>query len=92
MDTLPESPLEKQLADVLLPLLNLTQLSVHDNFFALGGDSFIATRFTSELRRRHNIDLPLWQVFNLQTIARMAQQLQSTPAEEAEMIFEEGSL
>ncbi|ERT15075.1 non-ribosomal peptide synthetase [Photorhabdus temperata] len=92
MDTLPESPLEKQLADVLLPLLNLTQLSVHDNFFALGGDSFIATRFTSELRQRHNIDLPLWQVFNLQTIARMAQQLQSAPAEEAEMIFEEGSL
>jgi len=41
---------EKQLLSIWKDLLKINQLSVHDNFFAVGGDSIIAIQIISKMR------------------------------------------
>ncbi|CDM88840.1 non-ribosomal peptide synthetase [Xenorhabdus bovienii] len=90
--TRPLTEAEQLLCDQLKLLLDIPHINFHDNFFAIGGDSFIATRLTSALRRHHGIELPLWKIFSLQTISHIAQTIESTFMDEADIQFEEGSL
>ncbi|MBI6549623.1 hypothetical protein H8A87_13080 [Xenorhabdus sp. VLS] len=88
----PSTETELLLCDQLKSLLNIPHINLHDNFFAIGGDSFIATRLTSALRRNHGIELPLWKIFSLQTISHIAQAIESMFMDETDIQFEEGSL
>ena len=69
-----------------------TPISASDNFFALGGDSFVAIQLASLLQQQHGITLPLHAVFNLQTISRIALALGTSEKESNEVDFEEGTL
>ena len=69
-----------------------TPISASDNFFALGGDSFVAIQLASTLQQQHGITLPLHAVFNLQTISRIALALETSEKESNEVDFEEGTL
>ncbi|MBT7410912.1 MAG: AMP-binding protein, partial [Methylococcales bacterium] len=54
-------------------LLNTDQeISIHQNFFELGGDSLIATRTATSIRQKFQIDLPLNQFFAHPNIAELA--------------------
>ncbi|WP_337459492.1 phosphopantetheine-binding protein, partial [Yersinia pestis] len=70
--TQPMTAMEQLLCEQLQLLLNVVSIQSHDNFFALGGDSFIAIRLTSVLRRNYGVELPLWKIFSVQTIAQIA--------------------
>ncbi|MDC5822329.1 amino acid adenylation domain-containing protein [Vibrio europaeus] len=65
----PQTEREKQLAQVWEQLLDLDKVGVHDNFFALGGHSLIATKMSGLLRHQFNIELPVAAVFTHPTIA-----------------------
>jgi amino acid adenylation domain-containing protein len=68
----PENELEEELAEIWAELLELEQISRQHNFFALGGDSLLATRLVEVIRQRWSVDLPLRKFFVAPTIAGIA--------------------
>lgn len=71
----PRDPTERTLAKIWSALLKLDKVGVHDDFFALGGHSLIATRLVSQLRKEFGLELPLRAIFENTTIERLALQL-----------------
>ncbi|MGI9289739.1 MAG: condensation domain-containing protein, partial [Gammaproteobacteria bacterium] len=67
----PQTPTEVVLGDIWAELLNLDKVGVHDNFFALGGDSILSIRIISRAAQ-NGVHLTTKQVFKHQTIAALA--------------------
>ncbi|TMR89702.1 non-ribosomal peptide synthetase, partial [Nonomuraea basaltis] len=69
--TAPRTPREAHLARIWGEVLGRERIGVHDNFFALGGDSI---RFVAVLAqsRAHGLDFTFEQLFENPTIARLA--------------------
>lgn len=67
----PRTTVESQLADIWAHTLGLAQVGVHDNFFALGGDSILSIQIVT---RANQVGLRLTtrQMFQYQTIAELA--------------------
>jgi acyl carrier protein len=59
----PQSPLEKDLAQLWSDTLQVQPIGIHDNFFALGGDSLQATRLITRIQENYLIDTPLLASF-----------------------------
>ncbi|NJO94018.1 MAG: amino acid adenylation domain-containing protein [Hydrococcus sp. RM1_1_31] len=68
----PRSPLEEAIAKIWCQLLNIERVSIHDNFFDLGGHSLIATQVVSRLRDTFDVEIPLRSIFESPTIAELA--------------------
>ncbi|MBD2208746.1 amino acid adenylation domain-containing protein [Nostoc linckia FACHB-104] len=69
---LPRTDTEKAIADLFSSLLNVEKVSIHDNFFDLGGHSLIATQLISRLRETLQIELPLRVLFEFPSIVELA--------------------
>jgi aryl carrier-like protein len=67
----PRNETEAVLAEVWAEVLRRERVGVLDNFFALGGDSILAIKLVSRLRKR-GYDLPPREIFLHQTIAAQA--------------------
>jgi amino acid adenylation domain-containing protein len=68
----PRTPTERAVAQVWAGVLGLEQVGVHDDFFALGGHSFAATRAVGRLREALSRDLPLRLLFERPVLADFA--------------------
>ena len=68
----PETPVEKELAQIWAEVLLLNQVGIRDNFFDLGGHSLAATRVISQVIKHFQVDLPLKSLFESPTVAEMA--------------------
>jgi amino acid adenylation domain-containing protein/non-ribosomal peptide synthase protein (TIGR01720 family) len=66
------TPVEEMLTDIWSDVLGVEQISVHADFFDLGGHSLMATQVISRVRNTYNIELPLRRLFDTPTIARFA--------------------
>lgn len=73
----PQGDLEIQLAIEWQHLFKLDHVSRHDDFFALGGQSLLATQLVGRLQQRHQIHLPLQAVFDAPTLCDMAARCQA---------------
>ena len=71
----PRSPSEDMLASIWCELLQLDQVSVHDNFFDLGGHSLSATRVISGVKSQVGTRISLLYFFEHPTIAELAEYL-----------------
>ncbi|AXE88333.1 Gramicidin S synthase 2 [Streptomyces sp. Go-475] len=69
--TAPRTGLERTLADAWAQVLGLAEVGVHDNFFALGGDSLLAIRAVARCRRA-GVRLTVRQLLSEQTVAALA--------------------
>jgi non-ribosomal peptide synthase protein (TIGR01720 family) len=67
----PRTATERQLASIWCDVLGLDAVSVHDDFFALGGDSLLSIRVLSRAGR-HGLRIDPEQFFANPTIAAMA--------------------
>ncbi|OYV15455.1 MAG: Amino acid adenylation domain protein, partial [Methylococcaceae bacterium NSP1-2] len=67
----PQTTIEKTLVSVWQDLLNLQQVGINDNFFALGGDSILSIQVVSRARQLGILITPK-QLFQHQTIAALA--------------------
>lgn len=79
LDEQPLSEGEQLIAELWQQLLNVPSVSRHDNFFRLGGDSLLATRFLEMLRTRLGVEIPMGQLFGAATLLEVAQTLECQP-------------
>ncbi|MGW2231573.1 amino acid adenylation domain-containing protein, partial [Streptomyces formicae] len=73
----PRTPEEKVLADLFAELLGLPAVSVHDDFFRLGGHSFLATRLVRRVQSDLGVEISVRTVFEASTPAGLARELGS---------------
>ncbi len=69
--------LEEKLASIWKELLHLDRIGLTDNFFSLGGHSLIAIRLVSQIHKKFNIEISIWEVFQHATISALAMLLRS---------------
>jgi acyl-coenzyme A synthetase/AMP-(fatty) acid ligase len=74
----PESDLEKTLAAIWQQAFNLERVSIHSNFFDLGGNSLLLARVHSKLRAALNRDVQIIDLFKHSTIHSLAKYLSET--------------
>jgi amino acid adenylation domain-containing protein/thioester reductase-like protein len=71
----PRHPSEEILAGIWAKLLGLVQeqISIRDDFFALGGHSLLTVRLVAEIEKRFGLRLPLITIFQGRTIEALAE-------------------
>ncbi|MFB8237929.1 non-ribosomal peptide synthase/polyketide synthase [Kitasatospora purpeofusca] len=69
------NPREEQLLGLFAALLDRPDMGIDDSFFALGGDSLLATRLVSRIRAAFGVEVPIHLVFDAPTVAALGERL-----------------
>jgi amino acid adenylation domain-containing protein len=93
----PRTMTEEMLAKLWGSVLGRERVSIHSNFFELGGDSLLATKLAFQVRKVFEIELPLTTLFRHPTVAdlalfveeELAAQMDELSEEEAERLLED---
>jgi FkbM family methyltransferase len=75
----PGTEMEIMLASLWSEVLKVERVGIHDNFFDLGGHSFLAIKAHYRLSQQMKTDIPLLKVFEHPTIHSLAQFLSESP-------------
>jgi phthiocerol/phenolphthiocerol synthesis type-I polyketide synthase E len=81
---LPESELEKAIAEVWQTLLGMDAIGIDDNLFELGGDSLLGIQLLSRVRAGFAVDLHPADFFRSPTIAGLAALVETKLIDEIE--------
>src|SRR5262249_22295906 len=68
----PRTPIEEIVGNIWCEVLAHSQVGIHDDFFALGGQSLQVMRIASRVKKLLQVDIPLSHLFKALTIAEMA--------------------
>lgn len=75
---------ERTLREIYESMLGYDKVGLHDDFFALGGDSLMAVRVLARINREFSIDLPLDVFFESEfTVAALAERVERSIAASA---------
>ncbi|MGH9932780.1 MAG: non-ribosomal peptide synthetase [Pyrinomonadaceae bacterium] len=85
----PRTPVEERLAVMLSSLLRLEQVSVHDNFFMLGGHSLLGTQLISQIRGAFGVELALRTLFESPTIEQLSLEVERLVMAQVEALNED---
>jgi amino acid adenylation domain-containing protein len=77
----PKSDIEKNIARIWKRLLGMDRVSIHDNFFDLGGNSLSMLRLNTRLKRVFKRDIPIVTLFNHPTISSLARYIRGEEKE-----------
>ena len=69
----PRTPLEREIASIWEAVLGIARVGVHDDFFVLAGHSLAAMRVVARLTHRFGVDVPVWALFEVPTVAGLAE-------------------
>lgn len=69
----PTSDLEHKISTIFKSVLNYDKVSIHDNFFEMGGNSLKAQKTIAELKQRFGLELPILKLYQFPTISLVAQ-------------------
>ena len=72
----PRTHLEKVLAKIWAAVLDVERVGIYDNFFALGGDSLLATHVLAQIYDIVHSDVEVSLIFEAPTVAEMAHHLE----------------
>ncbi|WP_141717962.1 non-ribosomal peptide synthase/polyketide synthase, partial [Nocardia altamirensis] len=73
----PTTPTEEVVAGVFADVLGVDRVGLDDDFFALGGNSLIATRVTARLGAALDVDVSVRALFDASTVETLAARLAS---------------
>jgi natural product biosynthesis luciferase-like monooxygenase protein/amino acid adenylation domain-containing protein len=73
--TAPSNDMERQIAGVWQEILRVPHVGATDNFFDLGGNSFLAVRVHTKLRSELKVNMPLTTLFRFPTVGALAAHL-----------------
>jgi acyl carrier protein len=71
--TEPQTPTEKELAQIWMGVLELEKVGINESFFAIGGHSLMAMQLVSRVRMRFGVELALYDFFAAPTIQKLAE-------------------
>ncbi|MBD2741503.1 non-ribosomal peptide synthetase [Coleofasciculus sp. FACHB-1120] len=71
----PRNPTESTLAKIWAEVLNIKRVSIHDNFFDLGGNSLLSITLIEQIHKQFERELPLSTLFLSPTIEGLANTL-----------------
>ena len=77
-----KDPLQFILVNIWKKLLNLEQVSIHEDFFALGGNSILGMKLILEMRKTFNQTLSINNIFKNLTIETLSQLIRENIANE----------
>jgi acyl-CoA synthetase (AMP-forming)/AMP-acid ligase II len=72
----PRTPLEKALAEHWAEILQVEQIGIHDDFFASGGDSLLATLVLVHVYEVTKVEFDVSRFFEAPTVAEVAHHLE----------------
>lgn len=72
----PVTEIETFLAGIWKSLLNIKRVGVYDNFFAIGGDSFLANRMHAKIEEKYPDYVTIVDIFTYPTIAKLSEYVQ----------------
>ena len=78
--TKPRNDTERLVMGIWSEVLGLEQISVHDDYFALGGSSILAVRLFSRIDAELGVSLPLRTLLDTPTVAGIAEAITGTAA------------
>ncbi|HYX24784.1 MAG TPA: amino acid adenylation domain-containing protein, partial [Thermoanaerobaculia bacterium] len=73
----PRTPVEEILCALWSEVLGVDRVGIHDDFFALGGHSLIATRVAARLNKGLGVDLPVRTLFRATTVEDLSREVES---------------
>ena len=76
----PKREIERSVEAIFREVLECGPLSIHDNFFALGGDSLKGIRVVARINADHGLQLPAVSLFRHPSIAEMALSIERSAA------------
>lgn len=85
----PESKEEEILCDLYAEVLQTSLVGLDDDFFALGGDSLLATRLIGRIRSATGVNLSIRSLFEFPRVCELAQRLERQQKEERALVSEE---
>lgn len=68
----PRNPIESLLVNIWAEVLGIAKISVHDDFFALGGSSLLVTRVITKIREHYQLSIPVRDFFANPTVESIA--------------------
>ncbi|WP_425470958.1 condensation domain-containing protein [Streptomyces armeniacus] len=72
----PRTPQEEALCELFAEVLEVERIGIDDDFFALGGNSLLATRLASRIRKVLGVHVAIGTVFQHRDIAGLSRTLQ----------------
>ena len=73
----PQTLVEKRLAGILVPLLQVERVSAKDNFFLLGGHSLLGTQLITKIKESFDVELSLLSLFDHPTLEGMSVEVEN---------------
>jgi len=68
--------IEEKRVKIWAEVLRVERVGLHDNFLQLGGHSLLATQIVSHINEELSVDLPLYCLFEIPTVAQLAVQVE----------------
>ncbi|MEH2391354.1 MAG: amino acid adenylation domain-containing protein [Nostoc sp.] len=73
----PRTPIEQQITDIWMQVLNVKRVGIYDNFFELGGYSLIGIQVVSRVRQALQVEILMSNLFELPTVADLAERVET---------------
>ena len=84
------SETEARLARIWAELLKLEEVGIHDDYFALGGNSLLAVNLIARIEAQFGVKLPVTSIIEAPTVARLASLVESKGSHEPLILIREG--